>query len=77
MAGSPVWKVYDELGTYIASVKSPAYGAMILAGTGGGTLRFGHNRVVWREGVDGQACESYDKVNAVAHERMMTRKDKR
>lgn len=66
MASSPPWKVYRADGEYVAAVKSPMYGAMILAGLGerGATIRLGHNKkaVAWTDMVDGNAAESYDAV---------------
>ena len=67
MAASPSWKVYTAAGEYIAAVKLPEYGAMILAGLGqdGATLRFGHGRggIYWTEGSESfPANESYDGV---------------
>ena len=68
MAATPVWKVYHADGEYLASVKYPEIGAMILAGLGGpgNTLRYGHHKVVWTEGQDGEAWQSYDEVAAMA-----------
>lgn len=68
MAASPIWKVYTSYGEYIASVKWPAYGAMLLASLDqpGATLRYGHNQIVWTEGTDGKAFDSYDIVVKVA-----------
>jgi len=67
MASSPVWKVYRTDGEYIASVKHPSYAAMILTGLGeqGATIRWGHGKIVWVEGVDGCSSESYDYVAEV------------
>ncbi len=67
MAASPRWKVYRADGEYIASVKDPMLGAMLLAGLSeeGATIRLGHSRVAWTEGVDGNAGESYDTVAEV------------
>ena len=72
MAKSPDWKVYTAGGIYIASVKSPEYGAMIMAGIGyiGTTLRYGHKRIVWTEGIDGFASESYDQVAETAFKKI-------
>jgi hypothetical protein len=71
MASAPIWKVYTKDGDYIASVKHPMFGAMICAGMGqeGTTIRWGHAKVVWTEGIDGRAAESYDAVADLCHRR--------
>lgn len=71
MAASPKWKVYTADNIYIASVKHPEYGAMLLASISqdGATLRYGHVAIVWTEGIDGHAAESYDRVSEVAFKR--------
>ena len=73
MAQSPTWKVYTANKEYIASVKLPDYGAMILAGIGqsGATLRYGHNKIVWTDFIDGDASESYDKVAEIAYKNII------
>tara|TARA_Y100000310_G_scaffold7229_1_gene7940 strand:+ start:623 stop:844 length:222 start_codon:yes stop_codon:yes gene_type:complete len=64
MATSPRWKVYTAEGEYIASVKHPKYGAMILAGIGvtGTTIRDGLGGVIFIDFVDADASNSYDTV---------------
>jgi hypothetical protein len=72
MAASPAWKVYTRRGEYIAAVRAPEYGAMILAGIGedGTTIRLGHDRITWIEGQEPEpASESYDMVGDVCRER--------
>jgi len=71
MAASPKWKVYTEDGEYIASVKRPQFGAMILAGLGQpqSTIRIGHRYIMWTESVDGDSAESYDVVAQTCTER--------
>jgi hypothetical protein len=66
MGASPKWKVYTEDNEYIASVKHPIYGAMLLGAIGKGTLRLGHKAIKWTEGVDGNSAESYDHTAFVA-----------
>jgi hypothetical protein len=63
MAGSPTWKVYIGK-EYVASVKYPEHGAAILAWAhaAGNTIRYGHGKAIWTDGVDGWASESYDVV---------------
>lgn len=64
------FKIYTAENEYIASVKSPFYGAMILAGLSsrGTTIRFGHlNRhTVYTDMIDGHASESYDEVERIS-----------
>lgn len=62
MASSPRWKVYTTSGEYIASCKYPEHAAALLASLGAGTIRWGHALIVWTEGQDGVANESYDVV---------------
>lgn len=65
MAATHRFKVYTAEGEYVASVKSPELGAMLLSGAClglGSTIRDGHSHIVWIEGVDGEAGESYDQV---------------
>jgi hypothetical protein len=62
MGASPKWKVYR--GTeYVASCKYIEDAAAICAMSGdGATIRNGHTVIVWREGIDGSAGDSYDAV---------------
>jgi len=75
MAQSPRYKVYDDEGTYLASVREPDLGAAIIAafGCAGWTIRDGHSRAVWTEGKDGAASESYDTVQRTALGRIQAR----
>lgn len=71
MASSPVWKVYDSTGEYVASTKEIAGAALLMSLYGeGSTIRHAHRRVVWTEGVDGEGAESYDRVALVAEARL-------
>lgn len=71
MAASPKWKVYSALREYFASFHHPDHAAMLLSGltTKGTTIRNGHNKsdIVWTDGVDGWANESYDIVATHCH----------
>lgn len=72
MAASPDWKVYKG-NEYIASCKSPYYAAMIIAGLGEGTIRYGHSKkaIKWNEGAEEiPASESYDVVAGTCYERL-------
>jgi hypothetical protein len=64
MARAPAWKVYSESGEYLASFKYPEHAAALVASLGvdGTTIRWVHVLIVWTEGVDGHANESYDAV---------------
>lgn len=68
MAASPKWKVYDSHGVYQAACKETCAAALLMDLYGeGATIRLWHSRVVWTEGVDGCASESYDET----HDRLM------
>jgi hypothetical protein len=82
MAMSPLWKVYRADGEYIASVRSPEYGAMILASLDetGATIRRGHSSAraaYFTEGKDGHAAESYDAVAKICYARSRQAKEGR
>lgn len=67
------FKVYDSYGNWIADVVSPFFGAVVISAMEQGTIQFGHRnsrRVLWTEGVDGNASESYDHVSKICHERL-------
>jgi len=67
MAGAPRWKVFDADKRYQASVKEPEAGAALLGSIyPGGTLRLGHSHVVFTDGVDGDAVDSWDVVARAA-----------
>lgn len=68
MAQSPKYKIYK--GTeYIGCVKNPNDAAVLVSVQENGTVRLGHKRVLWTEGVDGSAGESCD----AAAEKMLER----
>lgn len=69
MAMAPRFKVYsaDE---YVASFKYPDHAAVLVSAIGG-TIRLGHNRVVWDEGNEIQSAnESYDFVAETVYGRI-------
>ena len=61
MAASPQFKVYDKMNRYQASAKEP-HAAAILADHYDGTVRAGHDKVVWQKGVDISPNASLDGV---------------
>ena len=68
MAASPKFKIYDAAGQYQASCHEPEAAAVLVSFYGeGSTIRDGHPNkcIVWTEGKDGEAGESYDHVAAV------------
>lgn len=75
MAISPQWKVYTADGEYIAACKYIQDAAALIATRGhmGDSIRFGHRKVCWEEGVDGTAAQSYDFVVQVCQTRLLTR----
>lgn len=65
MAASPRWKVYDANGAYQAACKEIEAAAVLMDVYGdGSTIRFDHPKrcIVWIEGTDGCAHDSYDDV---------------
>jgi len=73
MAGAPQFKVYTPEGEYVAACKLPEDAAAVVAAYGpGATIRNGHRKkdVVYTEGVDGDAGDSYDEVARIVHERV-------
>lgn len=73
MASSPKFKVYRG-GEYVAACKH-AEDAAALVAVSGGEVRYGHgaSSVVWREGEDGHAGDSYDGAAAKMQERIDAR----
>lgn len=59
MAQSPKYKVYRG-SDYIGCVKDATDAAVLVSIQENGTVRLGHKRILWTEGVDGSAGESYD-----------------
>lgn len=68
MGQSPKYKVYkgDE---YIGCVKDATDAAVLVSIQEGGTVRLGHKKILWTEGVDGLAGESYDAAAELILER--------
>ena len=64
MAHSPRWRVYSGDGVYMAACKYILDAAAILGAHGipGYTIRDRHRQVVWTDGEDGVAGDSYDDV---------------
>ena len=61
MAASPIFKVYDYEGTYQAACHDMAAAACLVSFYGErSTIRYGHRKVIWTEGIDGTAADSYD-----------------
>jgi len=70
MAASPRFKIYDSDGIYQAACHEPEAAACLVAFYGlGATIRYGHQKKLWVEGVDGYAEESFDDVAQVVIER--------
>lgn len=72
MGASPKYKVYNPRGEYVASCKYPELAAAVVALYGqGATIRLGHSKrsVVWEDGVDGDASDSYDAVAEMVYGR--------
>ncbi len=71
MASSPVIKVYTASGEYEGSVKHWESAAALVSMLGeGATIRHNHRHIVWTEGKDGSASESYDTVALRCEERV-------
>jgi len=71
MAGSPKYKVYTASGDYEAACKSLEVAAAVVALLGdGATVRLHHRQVLWTEGIDGEAGESYDGAALVMARRL-------
>ena len=65
MASTPRFKVYSPAGEYIAACRYVDDAAVLVAFQGeGARVKLEHRRVLWTEGADGLASESYD---AAAH----------
>jgi hypothetical protein len=80
MAASPGFKIYNREGVYLASTKFTEEAAVLMAFLGdGATIRTGHAKadIVWTEGEDGEAGESYDAVGELVEKRREARLVKR
>jgi hypothetical protein len=72
MGASPVWKVYDPLNGYVASCKDTEGASLLMDLYGeGSTIRYSHRLVVWTEGKDGRASNSYDKTREIINQRLL------
>jgi len=79
MAASPNLKVFDANGKYMAACHEMEAAASLAAFYGpGSTVRYGHSKrvVLWTEGQDGQAGESYDAAAQVMYQRIEQRLNK-
>jgi hypothetical protein len=73
MGASPKWKVYDAGNNYVASVRDVDGASLLMDFYGdGSTIRLDHRRIVWTEGKDGKASESYDETAIKIQERLMS-----
>jgi hypothetical protein len=70
MAASPPYKCYDDDGVYQASTKDSTLAAAIMACLPEGARVKFHGRVVWVEGRDGCAADSYDNAALVMDQRI-------
>jgi hypothetical protein len=60
---SPQWKIYTVDGEYVASTKHTEGASLLMDLYGeGSTIRYDHRKIVWTEGLDGKASDSYDKT---------------
>lgn len=66
------WKVYTPGNDYVASTPD-VIAALVLVDFFGpnSTVREGHERVVWTEGVDGEAADSWDDASRVISGRVI------
>ena len=71
---TPSFKVYTPEGEYIGCVRDAEDAAALVGLRGdGGTIRWQHRHIVWREGrEDWLAGESYDQTAAVIYKRVQT-----
>ena len=71
MGASPQWKVYTPEGEYVASTKHTEGASLLvnLYGTGS-TIRFDHRKIVWTEGLDGAACQSYVYTASIIYKKL-------
>jgi len=71
MAASPKYKVYTSAGEYVAACKYAEDAAAVASLYGeGSTVRSGHRKVLFADGIDGiSGGESVDDAAALIHER--------
>lgn len=71
MGASPQWKVYTTEGEYVASTKHTEGASLLMSLYGNGaTIRFDHRKIVWTEGLDGNACQSYDYTAMIINRKL-------
>lgn len=71
MGHSPQWKIYTRDNEYVASTKNTDTASLVAGYYGDGTtIRFDHRKVVWTEGTDGSAANSYDETNEIIMSRV-------
>ena len=64
------FKVYDACGILRGAVNEPEAAAAILSGVyHGGTIRF-RKKVLYRDGLDGDAGDSFDEVARICWEKI-------
>jgi len=74
MGASPIYKVYDPMGGYVASCKDTEGASLLMDLYGAGsTIRYDHRLVVWTEGIDGRASNSYDDNRDKITQRLLQR----
>lgn len=72
MGASPRWKVYTPQGEYVASTKHTEGASLLMSLYGNGaTIRFDHRKIVWTEGVDGNASQSYDYTAMIINRKLV------
>lgn len=64
-------KVHDPSGSVIADIYDWAAGALLMSLYGNGSYISYRNKVLWREGVDGEGAESYDTASMVIDNRLL------
>ena len=74
MGASPIYKVYDPMGGYVASCKDTDGASLLMDLYGAGsTIRYDHRLIVWTEGKDGRASNSYDETREKITQRLLQR----
>lgn len=77
MAASPQFKIYDQQGTYQAACHEVEAAAVLVTFyQEGSTIRHGHSKkdIVWTEGLDGCASDSYDETGQAIYSRIAQQK---
>lgn len=71
MGASPAFKIYNDEGQYMGSCHEAEGAAALVSFYGiGSTIRYQHRHIVWREGEDGDAGESFDAAADFVRERV-------